>query len=276
MAAKLYATNDVVASIQRAHEAFTHVLVNRSYASIRPTYFRSEKLSVEPIFSYAPWEPASLAQLERWRANGGVLIDRNSVPDKAGETDVLIFVEAPFSLARVTRATALAHEHVIIARPHVWRTHEEAIELRAPPVETLQEIWKHIRGRRMTDLELVDATGIPMSRLQYMCAGLKPGKELEMRPRLAPQAPGLLPAWEWINAGDGAGCTASRKAVRLAGHKNAVRELARHGHIALTKYLAFGAEEPQWEKLASKRAAALADLAAVRALVESLPDHLEA
>ncbi|MEX3961664.1 hypothetical protein AB4Y42_05510 [Paraburkholderia sp. EG286B] len=275
MAAKLFVTRDAIASIRKAHKAFTHVLVNRSYASIRPAYFRSAKLDVEPIYSHAPWEPASLAQLERWRKGGGVLIDRDSVPDRTGATDVLVFVEAPFSLARVTRAATAAREQVVITLPHTWRIHEEAIDARTPPVEALQDIWKICRGKRMTDRELSEATGIPTSRLQYMRAGLKPAKECDIRPRLAPDSPALTIAWEWINEGNGADCRTSRKVVRLAGHQAAVKELARLGHITLTQFLVYGAEEPDWDKLARKRAAALADLAAVRALIESLPDHLK-
>lgn len=277
MAAKLCVTGyDVVPSIEKAFAAFTHVLVNRSFASIRPMRFQSNKLTATPVFCFAGWEPASFAQRDRWRAEGGVLLDRNSMPDTAGPTDVLIFCEAPFSMARITRAALVAREYVVIPRPHVWRIHEEAIDVRMPPIETLREIWTRCRGHRMTELELVEATGIPKSRLQYMCAGLKPTKELEMRPLLAPEAPGLRDAWDWVNVGDGAGCTASKKEIRLAGHKAGIRALSRLGHIELTKYLTFGAEEPTWDVLARKRTAALEDLAAVRALLASLPDYLAA
>jgi hypothetical protein len=273
MAAKLYRTSDIAASIRKAHEAFTHVTCCRSYASLRPPFFRSERLDVAPIYSYASWIPESAAQLERWRAGGGVLISRDSMPDAAGETDVMVLAECPFSMARVTRAAGVTLEHVVIPVP-IWRIHDEAIDARTPPVETLQEIWKVCRGKRMTDQDLADATGIPRSRLTYMRARLRPREEWEMRPRLAPDAAALLPAWNWL-IGDGVGCTAERKAVRLAGHRAAVRELARRGHVAMTKYQVYDAAEPVWQRLEDKRVQALADLAAVRALVDSLPSHLE-
>lgn len=272
MAAKLFVTRDAIASIRKAHETFTHVRVDRSYASLRPSFFRSEKLGVEPLYVFAPWEPVSLAQLERWRSGGGVLIDRSSVPDKAGQSDVAILLEAPFSLTRITRTAAVTHEQVVIVLPHVWQVHEEAIDARTPSTEALQEIWKCCRGQRMTDLELSEATGIPRSRLQYMRAGLKPTKEWEMKAQLAPDAPGLMEAWKWINAVHGAGCSATRKDVRLAGHQAAVKQLARLGHIKLTQFFCYGTAEPNWAKLARKRGEALEGLAAVRALVESLPE----
>lgn len=44
----------------------------------------------------------------------------------------------------------------------------------------------------------------------------------------------------------------------------------------MTKYQVYEATEPVWQRLEEKRTQALADLAAVRALIESLPSHLEA
>lgn len=274
MAAKLFVTRDAIASIRKAHDAFTHVRVDRSYASLRPAFFHSDRLHVEPIYVYAPWEPASSTQLARWRAGGGVLIDRSSVPDSAGQSDVTILLETPFSLARITRAAAVARDQLVIVLPHVWHVHESAIDARTPSVEALRQIWAHCRGRRVTDQELAEATGIPRSRLQYMRAGLKPAKEWEMKPLLAPDAPGLADAWKWINVGDGAGLSATRKDVRLSGHQPAVKQLARLGHIKLTQFFCYGTAEPNWALLEHKRAEAIAGLAAVRSLVDSLPDHL--
>ncbi|CAE6826789.1 hypothetical protein [Paraburkholderia aspalathi] len=274
MAPRLYATGDIVASIHKANGSFTHVAANVSHASIKPVHFRADNLSVDPVFSYANWVPASFAQLERWRAAGGVLLDRNAMPDLigAGAADVLLLIEAPFTLERIKRAVHAAREHVVLARPHTWRIHEEAVDLQAPSVETLQKIWKQCRGQRMTDLELAKATGIPTSRLQYMRARFKPVSEWDIKPRLAPENPAYLPAWEWI----GNGRSSVRKELRLSGHQAAVKEMARLGHIALEKLHRYPSAEPRWDVLERRRAETLAELAAVRALIESIPDYLEA
>lgn len=276
MAPRLYATDDAVSSIRRAHSEFTHVLVNRNYATTRSVPFQSAKIDVEPVYTWADWEPASLTQVERWRTDGGVLLDRNWLPDKAGPTDFLLFVWCPSAMDRITRAIRVTRECVILPRPHTWRLHEEALDLHAPAVETLEKIWKLCRGQRMTDLELADATGIPVSSLQSLRPRLKPVNEWEIRPQLAPGNPALQPAWEWINVGNGVGRSASRKTARLAGHKAAIQEMVRLGHVRLTKYHAYPDAEPRWDLLERRRATALAELATVRALVDSIPDHLGA
>ena len=270
MSTRLYATDDLVSSIRRAHCGFTHVLVNRNYATTKSGPLRSAKIDVGPVYTWADWEPASFAQVERWRTDGGVLLDRNWLPDKAGPTDVLLFVWCPSAMDRITRAIRVTRECVILPRPHTWRMHEEYIDLRAPAVETLKDIWRHSRGQRMTDLELADATGMPVSSLQVLRARLKPVNEWEIRPRLAPENPAFLPAWDWV----GAGRSVVRKEVRLSGHAAALKELARLGNIALVKYHRYPSVEPRWAVLERRRAEALAELAAVRTLVDSIPDHL--
>lgn len=276
MAPKLYATRDPATSIRHALAGFTHVNANVSYGCIRPLLFDSKKLDVEPIFSWAAWLPASFAQRDRWAAEGGCLLDRNWMPNLAGAADVLVLLEAPLSLKRIELATRVAREAVVISIPVTWRQHELTIDLRTPPVETLQSLWAHCRGKRMTDQELADASGVPRSNVQIMRTRLSPQEVWDIRPRLAPEAAALMLAWNWINAaGDGSGISVPRATVRLAGHRAAVKELGKRGHVAVTKYQVYGTDEPDWKKLARRRATALADLAAVRAVVESLPDHIE-
>jgi hypothetical protein len=50
--------------------------------------------------------------------------------------------------------------------------------------------------------------------------------------------------------------------------------MARFGYIGLKKIQRYPDTEPDWKVLKKKRETALSDLAAVRSLVESLPDHL--
>jgi hypothetical protein len=150
--------------------------------------------------------------------------------------------------------------------------HEQCIELRTPPVEVLQKLWAVCRDARMTDAELAEAVDLPKQHVMYMRKALKPVEEWQIKPRLLPDFAGLLDAWEWI----GTGRCASKKEVREAGHKAAIKEMARLGHIGLEKYQHYPAEEPVWERLERRRSRAISDLAAVRSLVESLPDHLQA
>jgi hypothetical protein len=269
---KLYATTDVAASIRRAHGAFTHVLVNRGYTTIKPTYFRSSKVSDLPVYVWAHWEKASVGQLDRWKRSGGVLIDRDPVSNRAGAADVLVFVECPMTLDRIRNSMEHIAEYGVIPRPHTWRVHEQAIDLRAPEQSRLRLLWDICGGQRITDDELAEYSGLPKQVVQYQRCSFKDAEEWEIRPRMAPKAPGLVPAWEWV----GKGRSEPKRAVREAGHKVAIKELARLGHVSLKKYHRYAFDAPDWEKLAAKRQQALADLAEVRSLVESLPDHLRA
>lgn len=269
---KMYATRNVAVSIRKAREAFTHVLVNRGYTTIKPAFFKSTSIADLPVYVWAWWDHASDGQLARWRENGGVLLDRYTYSDRAGPADVLVFAECPMTMDRLTRSHANTAEYTVIPVPHTWRVHEECIDLRTPRAEDLRAIWSACRGRRLTDEHLEIETDIPRQRVTYMRKSLKPVEEWEIRPRLAPDAPGLVPAWDWV----GHGRTELKKVVREDGHKAAIKEMARLGHISLTKWQVYRSDEPDWNVFERKRLQAIADLAEVRSLVESLPDHLQA
>ncbi|WP_322040114.1 hypothetical protein [Burkholderia diffusa] len=269
---QLYSTTDTAASIRKAFVGFTHVLVNRGYTTIKPVFFKSASIAELPVYVWAWWDRASDGQLARWRDNGGVLLDRYTYSDRAGPADVLVFVECPMTMDRLTRSYANTSAYTVVPVPHTWRVHEECIDLRTPNVDDLRTIWAACRGQRLTDEQLESKTGIPRQRVTYMRKSLKPVEEWEVRPRLAPDAPGMVPAWDWI----GSGRTELKKVIREEGHKAAIKEMARLGHISLTRYQVYRSSEPDWVVLERKRNAAIADLAEVRSLVESLPDHLQA
>ncbi|QVN18777.1 hypothetical protein [Burkholderia pyrrocinia] len=269
---QLYSTTDTAASIRKAFAGFTHVLVNRGYTTIKPVFFKSASIADLPVYVWAWWDRASDGQLARWRDNGGVLLDRYTYSDRAGPADVLVFVECPMTMSRLTRSYANTSEYTVIPVPHTWRVHEECIDLRTPRTDDLRAIWTACRGQRLTDEQIESKTGIPRQRVTYMRKSLKPVEEWEMRPRLAPDALGLRPAWDWL----GNGRTELKKVIREGGHKAAIKEMARLGHISLTKWQVYRSNDPDWDLLKRKRDAAIADLAEVRSLVESLPDHLQA
>jgi hypothetical protein len=140
------------------------------------------------------------------------------MPDDDGPADLL------------ARNTA---EYTVIPVPHTWRVHEECIDLRTPRVEDLRTIRSACRGRRLTDEQLESETGIPRQRVTYMRKSLKPVEEWELRPRLAPGAPGLVPAWDWI----GSGRTEQKKEAREEGHKQWHGRIVREDHEAQLRRL---------------------------------------
>ncbi|PXX15834.1 hypothetical protein C7399_109169 [Paraburkholderia tropica] len=269
---KIFSTNDVASSIRRAHQSFTHILVNRGYTTIKPVFFRSSLIGDLPVYQWAWWNKATYGQLDRWRANGGVLLDQYTFSDRAGLADVLVFVECPMTMERIVRSGQHVAEYSVLPRPHTWSVHEQCIDLRTPSVDRLKDLWSVCGGKRMTDDELADAVDIPKQHVQYMRSSLKPVEKWEIKPRLRPESAALIPAWEWI----GAGRSADKKEVRMCGHKAAVKEMARLGHIRLQKIQSYPEIEPDWGRLDKCRAKAITDLASVRSLVESLPDHLQA
>lgn len=269
---KLFATSDVAGSIRRAHEAFTHVVVNRGYTTIRPVYFKSVRIVDLPVYEWAAWQKETHGQRDRWRANGGVLIDRGTESAEAGSADVLVFVECPLTMDRIVRSSRHITEYTVIPRPHTWRIHEECLDLRTPAPDALRPLWQAARGRRISDEALGEETGLARHHVTYMRACLRPVEEWDMRPRLRPEFAAYVPAWEWI----GAGRCANRREVGESGHRAAIKEMARLGHIALAKVQHYPEKEPDWRWIERRRDTAIADLAAVRSLVASLPDHLPA
>jgi hypothetical protein len=269
---KLFATSDIASSIRAAHAAYTHVLVNRGYTTIKPVYFRSVLIADLPVYQWAYWNQATAGQLKRWRESGGVLLDQYTYSDQAGAADVLVFVECPMTMDRLARSWQHITEYTVVPRPHTWTVHEQCIELRTPTSDRLRMLWDVCKGARLTDAQLADAVDLPTQHVMYMRAALKPVEEWQIKRRLEPEFSAFSDAWEWL----GSVRNASKKEVRESGHKAAIKEMARLGHISLEKVQCYGDQDPDWAALDKRRDLAIADLAAVRSLVESLPDHLQA
>lgn len=268
---KFYRTSSVVASIRKAHAAYTHIHVRREYVNVRPIIVKTAALSDLPVYVWAQWQKEAAGQLTRWRERGGVLLNRGRTGHTEIPADVMVFFECPLSVPALELATLGVQAEVIVPLPHTWGQHELTVDLQTPPEMTLRALWAHCRGKRMTDQELADASGIPKQHVMYMHRSLKPAEQWDIRPRLEPEDASLLPAWEWI----GKSRIVTKPEVRAAGHKTALREMSRRGHIKLLKYLTYPEKEPDWERLAAKRAKAITDLDQIRSLVESLPDHLQ-
>lgn len=264
---KLFTTTGVSASVHRAHEEFTHVVLNRSYTLHRPVFFDSSPLLDLPLYQYASWLPAA-SQKAKWQDKGGVLIDQD--PDTAWECDVTLFVECPLRLARIDKVTAATREYAVIPNPVSWTVYDEYIDLHTPTTEHLREIWQVCGGQRMTNGEVSRESGWPIQQVMYMKACLNPKEHWYIQKRLAPERDEMMAAWDWLESG----CV-PRAAVTNAGHRAIVEEMAKFGYISLKKLQHYPSEEPNWRQLRKAREQALKDLAAVRSLVESLPDHLQ-
>lgn len=264
---KLFTTTDIAASVHKAHDQFTHVVLNRGYTTIKPVFFMSKTIADLPLYQYASWLPETSGQMARWRKDGGVLIAQDT---HAGyETDVTVTVECPYDMDRINRMTAHTTAYGVIPHPMAWRTHEECVDLRHPPVDLLEAIWRECGGKQMTNAELAEDTGLPVLQLQYLKNSLKPVEHWYIQKRLAPERDEFVPAWDWLEGGP-----VPRRAVTEAGFKAQVEEMARFGYIGLKKIQHYPETEPDWKSLKKKREAALNDLAEVRSLVDSLPDHL--
>jgi hypothetical protein len=268
---KLYSTTDIAASVKKAYEQFTHVVLNRGYTILKPVYFKTATLDGLPVLQYASWIEASKPQLNRWKNLGGILIEQDTHPaDDFPKADVTVMVEAPYDMDRLKRCNWRNNEYGVIPNPVSWSTHEECIDLRFPTVEALRAIWTVAAGKPYTNTELSFETNIPISQLQYIKNSLKPVEHWYIAKRLAPEREEMMPAWDWLEAG-----TVPKWKIIESGHKSMIEELGKFGYINLRKYQHYPEEEPDWAVVDRKRQRALTDLAAVRSLVESLPDHLE-
>src|ERR1700692_911764 len=122
----LFYTDDVAASVRRAHADYTHVVLNRSYRILKPILLKPGLINDLPLAMFADWEPPT-ADFDTWRENGGVLIDRSSCTNKAGTHDALVLVECPMSRKALDQTIEQTEQQVVIFRPPSWKTHEEAI-----------------------------------------------------------------------------------------------------------------------------------------------------
>jgi hypothetical protein len=264
----LYSTTDISASVHKAYEQFTHVVLNRKYSLHAPALFKSDKLLDLPLFQSASWLPSvSEKQEESWQSNGGVLINLDLVNYKV--CDVSLAVECPYSVHLVEKQARGAMQYTVIPNPGSWATHDDFIDLKFPIPDLLREIWTVCAGKAMTNVELAEAVGMPVAQIGFLKNALKPKEHWYIQKRLAPEDPLLLPAWDWLVSG----CL-PRNEVTKAGFRHQVESMSYSGHIDMKRMFHFPSDEPDWRKKRKEREAALKDLSDVRQLVESLPDHL--
>lgn len=266
---KLYSTTDISASVHKASEQFTHVVVNRAYALHNPVFFDSRVLLDLPLFQYASWLPTE-RQLSNWQERGGVLVEQDRYPKTDIESDVTVMIECPYNMARIDLLSKRNKEYAVIPNPVQWATHEDCVDLNFPVPELLREIWSVCAGKEMTNSEIAQAVDMPVSQIAYLKKSLQPVEMWHIHKRLAPEREEFIPAWDWLESG-----TKRRSEITNAGFRSQIEEMARFGYIQLKKMNKFPSEEPNWKQVGKDREAALKDLAAVRLLVESLPTHPE-
>ncbi len=280
---KLFVTSDLEASVRKAHADFTHVILDRTYHSLRPVFFCTGALMDLPIYLWADWLNHD-TPLQRWQAAGGVLICRGNLVDAAGPNDVTLFVECPFSIDTLSHKTQHTVEYTVLPIPN-WRTYEQALDTVHPPVEDMEKLqralWKFgssdhpaltLLGMRSgyvcMDIELADELGIPHTQLQYMHHAFKPRDVYHISKRLAPEQGAMREVFGKVPE-------IVRKNDLHLTERKALKEMDRLGHIRLTKYRVFPNKLLNIKKHAAIRDKKLSDLAAIRSLVESLPDHLQ-
>lgn len=280
---KVFSTADLEASIRKAHADFTHVILDRTYSSLRPVFFRTGNLVDLPIHMWADWLGQD-QQMRNWQKQGGVLICQGSQPQAAGPNDVMLFVEVPFTMASLKQCTSATVEYAVL--PHVnWRTYEQALNVYFPPEEqayALQKaLWKFgssdhpaldllglTCGYVCMDLELGDAVGLPHTQVQYMLRAFKPRTVYQIGKRLAPENAALREVYDKAEG-------IMRKEALTLQERKALKEMDRLGHLRLTKYRVFPNRLLNMKRHLKKREQAFRDLAEVRSLVESAPDHLQ-
>lgn len=278
---KTFSTPDLEASVRRAHADFTHVAVDRTYSSLKPSFMRTGNLVDLPIYLWAPWLNRDTPK-QRWQKEGGVLICQGGV-ETIEANDVLLFAECPFSLDVLRYKTANTVEYVVLPIPN-WRVYEEAIDIKHPPAEEAERLqralWKfgtcehpaltHLGQRSgyvCMDTELAEEMRLPHTRLQYMYGSFKPVTVYQVQKRLAPEGP-LAEVYSQVPE-------IIEKKLLTLDQRKALKEMDRLGHIRLTKYRVFPNRLLNLKRHTRNRERALTDLAAIRSLVESLPGHLQ-
>jgi hypothetical protein len=290
---KVFSTDNVALSVIAAHEQFTHIVVNRSYQLMNPVYFKSGLIAHLPVFIYADWDKASLGQLAKWREQGGVLIDRSSSSYGIGDHDALIHVECPSAVRTLDWSRIHTEQQTVVFKPPSWRSHFETLELKIPSVESCRKIWNVLRDiperasaaaiskhpdslRVMTDSELCTASGLSAQHVMYMRHTLRPHEVWSVKLRIKPEDAALVQAWNDIEALEIV--NGVRQFVKLGQPlqpwRRAVKEMARQGHISLTRMHVYPVKEPNFDKIQKLHDTAFIDLQEIQRYVEALPAHL--
>lgn len=292
----LYQTQDTIASVRRAFAEYTHVVVNRSYHILKPAMLRTGQLVDLPVYVFLPWQNGSDAQLAKWKAEGGILLDASYDGHQIGPRDVTVIAEAPTNMARLKAIQDCTAEYVVVNRPVSWRTHEDAVRLHAPPMEdtlALREAVKRAppdpQAARIAaasryptspyvcaDVEAAKALGRPEQDVRTMRKSLNCQEIWCVQPRTAPDYAAPAVAWAQImalpDAGGGERIFATLEG--LHSWRRVLKEMGRRGYIGLRRYYVYAPFEPPYKRIEATYQSAQADFKAVRELVESTPQHL--
>jgi len=291
---EIFSTTDISASVHKAHKTYTHVLVNRSYTTIKPVFFKSELIADLPVHFYAPWDRGTIGSRNKWQKNGGVLVDQGTISKDTGERDALIFVECPLSVDRLNKSFDGTEKQVIIFMPPSWNTHEWAADKWNPSADTVRQTRAFLREVPdrakvaavtkypdslfiMTDSELATAAGIPLPQIVFARRVLKPKEVWSIRAHLEPTEPVLKEAWDAIMAHELVDGARLVTRLELSGAwKRPVKMMAKEGYISATKLQVFPTTEPDYDRLQENHDKAIADLEEMKELMKGLPNHGDA
>ena len=165
----LYQTDDMEASLLHLAANNRTVIVYMRHKCNKPIRLRLNLVKDLPIELCKIWKPFAQATIERWQANGGVMIYRphpTSNKENVPEADAMLIIEAPFSMDDYNRITRNVRQEVVVYRPPTWELHNESMEgifPRAGTYITMEAIFKSLVGRELTeDMEgALAATGYP-------------------------------------------------------------------------------------------------------------------
>lgn len=290
---KTFYTTDVTASVRKAHAAYTHVLLNRTYSIINPVTYDSGKIADLPVRLHASWNRETFASKNNWVSAGGVLIDTGGQSSKVGRRDALIFVETPLSVKDFKNQIDGTEQEIVIYRPPSWATHEWALNIRYPSANHILNLRAHLKPDKkreaignvtrhagsllvLTDAEMVKASNITAQELLFTRKSLKSKEVWAVKLRIKPADAAWWPIWnelETLNAIDGVRLFIS---LTPEGWRKHLKQMARFGNISITRYHVYP-EKLEWpEVLDRKRKQALEGWAAMKQYAEGLPDYFQA
>lgn len=104
---------------------FQSVLVQAHYDNYTRIRFRADLVKDPRVFfGKVP------TQIRKWHADGGCLISWRRVDGKEGESDAILFAEAPKSMEGIYAGIGLVRHLAVVYVPPTWRPHELTIRQR--------------------------------------------------------------------------------------------------------------------------------------------------
>lgn len=126
----LYKTAQIELAVESMAARNKHSILKKTYNTKNPIYVKTNHCRGVPFFLWNPRVKSMDRELERWKVEGGVLIDNGGdyeLDERIQGFDAALFAEAPIDSCFLNFYGKRCKKEIIVFRPPTWAEHEATV-----------------------------------------------------------------------------------------------------------------------------------------------------